>query len=134
MDQCGLDPAVYPEGIYYGIGDAYYDEENLRGLESYEVAPKTTNDLEDAVPIASCVVHMMQKQISQKPHVILFDSGSTRSWWKRSSLPKGCVPRVVEEQKSATLAGNLSSKCAVTLQNISFPEFFKTQVVDEIEC
>ena len=63
-----------------------------RIFESYEVAVKEINVYIDNVPMAVCVVQFINKQASKKPLIVLFDSGSSHTWFKGSSLPKGCVP------------------------------------------
>ena len=104
------------------------------GRDSYEVAPAKLNIYEDKVPMVSCVVQTFQKQRSDKPFVVLLDSGSGVSWWNSKSLPKGCVPKVGDAIHSATLAGKMTSNRTVKLEHINFPEFFKTRVIDEFEC
>ena len=104
------------------------------GRDSYEVAPAKLNIYEDKVPMVSCVVQTFQKQRSDKPFVVLLDSGSGVSWWNSKSLPKGCVPKVGTAIHSATLAGKMTSNRTVKLEQINFPEFFKTRVIDEFEC
>ena len=84
--------------------------------------------------MASCVVQLFQKQASKKPFVVLFDSGSSHTWWNGNSLPKGCVPAKTDPLSSATLAGPMKSNLTVKLERITFPEFFKTRIVDSLDA
>lgn len=77
--------------------------------------------------MASCLVNALNKQVSRKPYIVLFDSGSTCSWWNAKSLPPGCVPRKVQAISSSTLNGKMSSNLEVDLENVVFPQFFKTR-------
>ena len=71
-------------------------------------------------------------QASTKPYILLFDSGSSHSWWNHKSIPKGCTSRKVEATNSQTLAGKMSSNLEIQIENVTFPEFFKTRKVGEI--
>ena len=104
--------------------------------ESYEVAdnPKERNIYEDEVPMALCMVNSVSKARNDRKFVVLFDSGSSHTWWNIKSLPKGCVPRKVEASSSATLNGNMSSNLEVDVQDVTFPEFFKTRRLHKIEA
>ncbi len=108
--------------------------------ESYEVANDCSNISDDVVksdgeldiyvdeiPMALCMVNSFSKQYSSKPFVVLLDTGSSHTWWNVKSLPKGCVPRKVAASSSTTLAGNMSSNLEVDLEDLTFPEFFKTR-------
>ena len=105
-------------------------------VNSYEVADKEANELDiyrDEVPMALCVVESVSKQASTKPLVVLFDSGASHTWWNIKSLPKGAVPRRVESSTSDTLAGSMTTKLAVTANNVVFPEFFKSRKLPKID-
>ena len=77
--------------------------------------------------MALCMVHTMSKQMSRKPFCVLFDSGASHTWWNIKSLPPGCVPWKVESTSSATLAGDMTSNLEVDLEDVTFPEFFKSR-------
>ena len=77
---------------------------------------------------------MIQNCKAEKPLVCLFDSGSSHTWFKRKSLPKGCNPIKCERISSSTLAGSLNSNQQVELQRLVFPEFFKTRFVDSAKA
>ena len=104
--------------------------------ESYEVATDETkrNIYQDEIPMALCMVNTVSKQMSHKPCVVLFDSGSSHTWWNQKSLPPGCVPRKVAASSSSTLAGDMKSNLEVDLEDITFPEFFKTRRLCKIEA
>ena len=108
------------------------DTPQTKAYESYEVAMDKIDIYTDQVPMTSCVVQFMQNQASTKPYIILFDSGSSHSWWNHKSIPKGCTPKKVEATNSQTLAGNMNSSLEIQLENVTFPEFFKTRKVGEI--
>ena len=84
--------------------------------------------------MVSCVVQLFQKQQLGKPFVVLLDSGSSCSWWNGKSLPKGCVPKVSSAINSSTLESKMTSNWTVKLEGISFLEFFKTRVIDDVKC
>ena len=105
--------------------------------DSYEVADNEAKELnicKDEVPMASCVVGSVSKQALTKPLVVLFDSGASHTWWNIKSPPKDAVPRRVESSTSDTLAGSMMTKLAVTVENIAFPEFFKSQKLSAIDA
>ena len=77
--------------------------------------------------MALCEVGSVSKQSSRKPYVVLFDSGASHSWWNIKSLPPGTVPKKVEAATSSTLAGDMKSNLQVKLEDITFPEFFKSR-------
>ena len=103
-------------------------------FESYEVALENIDVNVDKVPMALCLVSMMQKQKSAKPLVVLFDSGSSHTWLNQKALPKGCVPTKVDAVSSRTLAGTLNSNLSVEMERLVFPEFFKTRFIDSVEA
>ena len=88
----------------------------------------------DNVPLASCIVQFMQKQQLKKPYIVLFDSGSSHTWWNGKSLPKGCVPQRGKTVSSTTLAGDMQTNLIAKLEGITFPEFFKTRKIDSVEA
>lgn len=102
--------------------------------ESYEVAKDNIDHNVDKVPMASCVVRLMNNQKTKKPFLVLFDSGSDTSWWSADALPKGCVPSVTNAVSSSTLSGPMMSNRKVTLEGVYFPEFFKTRYLHTMEA
>ena len=85
--------------------------------------------------MALCMVNTLAKQRATKPYVILFDSGSSHTWWNIQSLPKGAVPRKSESKlETTTLAGELSSQLEVDLKDVTFPEFFKNRRLSKINA
>jgi len=101
------------------------DEEVWTSEEKKEagsvVAPRELDIYEDRVPMASCVVHSFQEQKSGRPLLVLFDSGSSGTWWNARSLPKGCTPTRGKQLKSSTLAGTFESNLQVKAEHILFP-------------
>ena len=96
---------------------------------SYEVADDETESkpdiYRDEIPMALCMVNTLSKQRSTRPYVVLFDSGSSHTWWNVKSLPKGAVPRKSSSSlETTTLAGDLKSTLEVDLEEVTFPEFF----------
>ena len=88
----------------------------------------------DEIPITTCTTGGIQKTPTKKPFLVLLDSGAHGSWWNAKSLPKGCSPRKVESIQSSTLAGTMESNLAVTVENVTFPEFFRTRKLMEVEA
>ena len=84
--------------------------------------------------MALCLVGTMQKHVTHKPFVVLFDSGSSHTWWNIRSIPGGVVPRKVEKSSSATLAGNMESNLEITLEDITLPEFFRKRRIGTMEA
>jgi hypothetical protein len=84
--------------------------------------------------MASCIVQLFQKKENRRPFIVLFDSGSSHTFWNIKSLPKGCVPIKVDAVQSSTLAGPMQSQLEVTLEHIVFPEFFRTRQVREVQA
>ena len=48
-------------------------------------------------------------------------------------MPKGCVPKKIQTCTSATLGGTLSSSLSVTIDRLTFLEFFKTRTMDKMD-
>ena len=71
---------------------------------------------------------------SRQPYIVLFDSGSSHTWWNAKSIPKGCVARKVEPSTSSTLNGTMESSLEVTIKDLIFPEFFKTRKLQDLEA
>ena len=84
--------------------------------------------------MALCMVGSMMKKSYAKPLVVLFDSGSSHTWWNVKSIPGGAVPRKVEATNSSTLAGDLKSSLEVTIEDLIFPEFFRTRRLGKIKA
>jgi hypothetical protein len=80
------------------------------------------------------MVGAMMKQAVRKPLVVLFDSGSSHTWWNIKSIPGGVVPRKVESSSSLTLAGPMQSNLEVTVEDVTFPKFFKTRRIGKVEA
>ena len=84
--------------------------------------------------MALCMVGTMMKHAVRKPLVVLFDTGSSHTWWNIKAIPGGVVPRKVDHGSSSTLAGPMQSNLEITLEDITFPEFFKTQHIGKVEA
>jgi hypothetical protein len=84
--------------------------------------------------MALCMVGAMMKHVVRKPLVVLFDSGSSHTWWNIKSIPGGVVPRKVDSSSSLTLAGPMQSNLEVTVEDVTFPEFFKTRRIGKVEA
>ena len=111
-----------------------YELANNENTECNEVADKNIRIYVDDVPMASCIVQLFQKKENRRPFIVLFDSGSSHTFWNIKSLPKGCVPLKVDAVQSSTLAGPMQSQLEVTLEHIVFPEFFRTRQVREVQA
>ena len=83
-------------------------------------------------PVTICTANSIGCVRSRKLFRVLMDSGSSSCWVKRSTIPKGVVPKELKENKTAnTLAGKLSANKMVTLRDIRLPEFDKNRRIDE---
>ena len=100
---------------------------NSDGCEAADDKAKELDMCGDEVPMAFCVVGSISKQALTKPLVVLFDSGASHTWWNIKSLPKGTVSCRVELSTSDTPAGSVTTKPAVAVENVAFPEFFKSR-------
>ena len=105
-----------------------------RIYNSYDVADIKIDIYNTNVPMASCIVQFVQKQIMNRPMVVLFDSGSTKTWISAKAMPKGAVPTVGEATTSSTLAGEMNSNMTVNLERLVFPEFFKIRIINSVEA
>ena len=94
--------------------------------------PTKRNIYRDEIPMALCMVKWIAKQSSNQPYVVLFDSGSSHTWWNQKSLPRGANPRKVEGSACSTLAGNFGSNMEIDLEEIAFPEFFRNRRVGKL--
>lgn len=86
----------------------------------------TSNPVEnDYVPVVLLEAKLIQGlQPQRASYLCMLDSGSTRSWIKKSRLPKGCRPKVDSKATvSNTLAGQLQGKSYVQMSDIRLPEF-----------
>jgi hypothetical protein len=55
---------------------------------------------------------------------VLFDSGSTLSYFNQRAVPDGTVPLILNKPNAAqTAAGILNVSRAVNLDSLTFPEF-----------
>jgi hypothetical protein len=79
--------------------------------------------------MALCMVGTMMKHVVHKPLVVLFDSGSNIK-----SIPGGVVSRKVNSSSSLTLAGPMQFNLEVTVEDVTFPEFFKTPRIGKVEA
>jgi transcriptional regulatory protein LevR len=77
--------------------------------------------------MAACIVQFVQKQLLNRPMVILFDSGSTKTWISAKAMPKGAVWTVGKATTSSTLTGKMNLNLTVNLERIVFPEFFSVE-------
>ena len=63
----------------------------------------------------------------------LFDGGSTSTWIKALSLPRGVNGRITNTVTSNTIAGNVKSNLVVDLNRIVLPEFRRSRTYRHIE-
>ena len=84
------------------------------------------------MPVTICTANTIGSVRSRKLFRILFDSGSSGCWIKRSAIPKEVVPKELKQNKTAnTLAGKLSANKMVILRDIRLPEFDKNRRINE---
>ena len=86
------------------------------------------------VPCTVMQVQYVQGKEMEKPMMILFDPGSTRSYVKQQILPAGATPRLHREELLATtLSGESRTNRSVELRNIIFPEFTRSLRLEKCE-
>ena len=91
---------------------------------------KDTKD--DSIPFSTMLIGSIQGSSKQRdPLLVLFDSGSTRTWIHQRVLPKGIQGTSVSKVEGATLSGTLSSSRCVKLSHIALPEFHRQRFIDE---
>jgi hypothetical protein len=89
----------------------------------------------DNIPITICFAKNVQNQVCAKPFLVLFDSGSSHTWFQQKSLPSGFKPkRTNEMMENQTLAGTFHSRLKVTLNQVTFPDFFPSRTIESIEA
>ena len=87
---------------------------------------------EDLVPSTLLISSLIQEQVSQRLLYVLFDSGGTKTMMHKRCLPRGAVPKRMEESKAFnTIVGVLKTQQVAYLHDISLPEFDKTKRIDE---
>ena len=95
------------------------------------------NDDEEQGEYVPCTVmqtQYVQGKEMEKPMVILFDPGSTRSYIRQQILPAGATPKVHREELFATtLSGESKTNRSVELQNVIFPEFTRSLRLEKCE-
>jgi hypothetical protein len=86
------------------------------------------------VPCTVMQVQYVQGKEMEKPMMILFDPGSTRSYVKQQILPAGVTPRLHREELLATtLSGESRTNRSVEIRNIIFPEFTRSLRMEKCE-
>ena len=78
-------------------------------------------------PVTICTTDRIGTVKSRRLLWVLFDSGSTVSMIKRSTLPQNVVTKAISETKNiTTLACRVQAQEVVTLRDLRLPEFDKT--------
>ena len=115
---------------------SFYD--NMFSLGDDEINLLENNDSDDILntlglrSVGIMLARTIQGQSNAQPLKVLFDSGSDKVLINRRVLPKGAVPKKVQQQKFTGIQpGAATFSQAVLLEDISFPEFSATQRVDK---
>ena len=110
----------------------------MKQQDSHTTSTSTTNDHNhthpDLVPFSFIVPDTVQNVQFQRPLLVLFDSGSTTSWFNRKTLPTGVEATTVESITGSTMAGTFSSNQQVHLTNLVLPEFRHNQFIPDLPC
>ena len=86
------------------------------------------------VPCTVMQTQYVQGKEMEKPMVILFDPGSTRSYIRKQILPEGTTPSIHREELLATtLSVESKTNRSVQLQNVIFPEFTRSLRLEKCE-
>ena len=88
----------------------------------------------DHIPMSFATARTLQNHDLTEPLMVLFDPGSTNSWLNVSKVPKGVNGQLVEEVTGNTMAGSFTSKLAVTLKDVCFPEFHHDRLIDSLQA
>ena len=70
----------------------------------------------------------------QCPLLVLFDSGSTTSWFNRKTVPTGVHGTIVESITGSTIVGTFNLNQQVHLTNLVLPEFRCNQFIPNLNC
>ena len=80
----------------------------------------------DKIPYSFVLIGDAKGHKIKKPLLCLFDSGSTSTWIKKTSIPPGCNGTTTTTVTGQTMAGTFTSSQALTCNNVTFPEFFRS--------
>ena len=86
------------------------------------------------IPLSFVVPDSIQNVAFQRPLSVLFDSGSTTSWFNRASLPPGVHGTTVDPITGSTMAGTFKSNQQLQLKNVVLPEFRRNQFLPDLAC
>jgi hypothetical protein len=81
----------------------------------------------DFIPMSFALATKVQGTSFNRPLLVLFDPGSTSTWLKASTLPRGIQGETKDSITGQTLAGNFTSNQVVRVQDLSFPEFDRSK-------
>ena len=88
----------------------------------------------DLIPFSSIIPDTVQNVRFQHPLLVLFDSGSTTSWFNRKTLPTGVHGTTVESITGSTIVGTFNSNQQVHLTNLVLPEFQCNHFIPDLNC
>ena len=110
-------------------------ESEIKPTKTTEKSEKLKNiKKSDLIPFTLLTSNIIQNCVSERPLLVLLDSGSNNSFIKYSSLPNNVCGQKCEKMKSQTIAGEFTSSTKVTLQDICLPEFMSNRTFDSIEA
>ena len=80
------------------------------------------------------LAHSIQGVPHKQPLTVLLDSGSTSSWFNRTSLPSHITSTTVDALTGTTMAGEFSSNQQVTLSHIILPELSRNVSLSDLQA
>ena len=91
---------------------------------------KAKDDIPKLIPKALLIAKTIQGKTSMRLLHVLLDTGSTKTMINKKALPRGAVPRILQNRISLhTLVGSFESKREVFLDSVILPEFDKSKTV-----
>ncbi len=103
----------------------------LSSNDSSSKPPQSCN----IVPSSILFVETIQKYLQPKALTVLFNPGSSQSFFHCRAIPIGATPLTLDKSYIAnTTAGNLMIRNAVNLSTLTFPEFSKSLKFDHLQC
>ena len=80
----------------------------------------------DLLPLTFVSLGRIQGNEFDRPLIALLDSGSTKTWFNKKSMPEGVQGISVPSETGTTLAGSFKSNEQVCLQDLAVPELLKS--------
>ena len=88
----------------------------------------------DKAPYSTTLIKTVNSQPLDRPLLALFDTGSTKTWIKKSALPPNVNGYTLPTVSSQTMAGKFQSNQGVNLDHIILPEFDPSKTYDHLQA